>query len=211
MPEPLDDEAALLARLRARDEHAFEELVRALEGRLRRLARGMVGAAHADDVVQDTWAAVWQALPRFEARASLRTWVTRILANTAITRLRRQGRESAAGDLGNDEDLAALAASRFGTDGEWRAPPHTWHAETPEALATAAELRACLQRALDALPPQQRMAVALRDLAGLPLGEVCNALGVSAINARVLLHRGRVKVWAAVEAYQSGDGRGDRV
>ena len=204
------DESRLIARLRTGDEQAFEELVRSLQGRLRRVARRMVGAAHADDVVQDTWAAVWQALPRYEARASLRTWITRILANTAISRLRRQHREVAVGDLGNEDDLATLAP-RFGADGHWHQPPGTWHAETPEALATAAELRACLERALDALPPQQRMAVALRDLAGLPLDEVCNALGVTATNARVLLHRGRMKVWAAVEAYQAGEERGSRV
>lgn len=210
MKEPLD-ETALLRRLRAGDERAFEELVRALEGRLRRVARGMVGAAHADDVLQDTWAAVWQALPRFEARASLKTWVTRILTNTAISRLRRHGRELAVGDLGNDEDLAAIPGTRFTPDGHWHQPPGTWHAETPEALLAGDELRACLERAVEALPPQQRMAVALRDLAGLPLEEVCNALGVKAINARVLLHRGRMKVWAAIEAYQSGEERDDRI
>lgn len=205
MSEPLD-ETALVERLRAGDERAFEELVRTLQGRLRRVARGMVGTAHADDVVQDTWAAVWQALPRFEERASLRSWVMRILTNTAISRLRRQGRELAVGDLSNEEDLAAMPGARFTPDGHWHQPPHTWHAETPEALATSEELRACLERALQALPPQQRMAVALRDLAGQPLEEVCNALGVTAINARVLLHRGRTKVWAAIEAYQRGQG-----
>lgn len=198
------DEPKLLARLRSGEPAAFQFLVQSLGGRLKRVARGLVGPAAADDVVQDTWEAVLKALPRFEARASLSTWVLRILTNTAISRLRRGKRELAAGDFTNEDDLAALAP-RFDPDGHWHAPPQPWHAETPEALMANGELQAVLAKAIDALPPNQRAALTLRDVAGQPLEEICNALDVSATNARVLLHRARLRVWAAVEAYQRGE------
>jgi len=121
-----------------------------------------------------------------------------------ISRLRRGKRELAAGDFTNEDDLAALAP-RFDPDGHWHAPPQPWHAETPEALMANGELQAVLAKAIDALPPNQRAALTLRDVAGQPLEEICNALDVSATNARVLLHRARLRVWAAVEAYQRGE------
>lgn len=198
------DEAALLARLRAGDQAAFQRLVQTLGTRLTRVARGLVGPANADDVVQDTWEAVLKALPRFEARASLSTWVLRILTNTAISRLRRSGREVAAGDFTDEEDLATLAG-RFAANGHWQQAPQPWHADTPDALLANGELLAALTRAIDRLPQNQRAVLTLRELAGQPLEEICNVLDISASNARVLLHRARLRVWAAIDAYQRGE------
>ncbi|WP_440939935.1 RNA polymerase sigma factor [Immundisolibacter sp.] len=198
------DESALLARLRAGDQAAFQHLVQSLNDRLSRVARGLVGPGAADDVVQDTWEAVLKALPRFEARASLSTWVLRILTNTAISRLRRAGREVASGDFSNEDDMSALAG-RFADNGHWHQPPHPWHADTPDALLGNDELQAALTRAIDQLPHNQRAVLTLRELAGQPLDEICNALDISASNARVLLHRARLRVWAAIDAYQRGE------
>lgn len=198
------DEAALLVRLRAGDQAAFQHLVQMLGSRLTRVARGLVGPANADDVVQDTWEAVLKALPRFEARASLSTWVLRILTNTAISRLRRSGREVAVGDFTDEEDLAALAG-RFTSNGHWQQPPQSWHADTPDALLANSQLQAALTRAIDRLPQNQRAVLTLRELAGQPLEEICNVLDISASNARVLLHRARLRVWAAIDAYQRGE------
>ncbi len=198
------DETALLARLRAGDQAAFQHLVQTLGSRLTRVARGLVGPAHADDVVQDTWEAVLKALPRFESRASLSTWVLRILTNTAISRLRRSGREVASGDFTDEQDLAALAG-RFAANDHWQQPPQPWHADTPDALLANSQLQAALTRAIDRLPQNQRAVLTLRELAGQPLEEICNALDISASNARVLLHRARLRVWAAIDAYQRGE------
>ncbi|GAB4355471.1 MAG: RNA polymerase sigma factor [Immundisolibacter sp.] len=198
------DETAVLTRLRAGDQAAFQHLVQSLNGRLTRVARGLVGPVDAADVVQDTWEAVLKALPRFESRASLRTWVLRILTNTAISRLRRSGREVTAGDFTDEEDLAVLAG-RFAASGHWQRAPQPWHAETPDALLANSQLQAVLTRAIDRLPQNQRAVLTLRELAGQPLEEICNALDISASNARVLLHRARLRVWAAIDAYQRGE------
>ena len=118
----LPDDVVLVEQLLAGDEQAFTQLVRAYHGKLRYLARSIVGEAYADEVVQETWLAVLKALSGFEARSSLKTWIFRILSNTAKSRVRRELRSTAAGDLIDEEDHA-LPATRFDTSGNWKTPP----------------------------------------------------------------------------------------
>lgn len=201
----LPDDRVLVEQLLAGNEQAFTQLVRVYHGKLRYLARSIVGEAFADEVVQETWLAVLKALSGFEARSSLKTWIFRILSNTAKSRVRREIRSTAAGDL-IDEEQPALPATRFDTSGNWKTPPLPWHAETPEALLASDQLRQCLEKALAVLPASQRMVIVLRDIEGMPMAEVCNILGVQETNARVLLHRARTRLRTAIEAYQRGQG-----
>lgn len=201
----LPDDMVLVEQLLARDEQAFVQLVRAYHGRMRYLARVVVGEAYADEVVQETWLAVLGALSGFEARSSLKTWIFRILSNTARSRVRREGRSIATGDLVNEED-PALPATRFDPSGQWKTPPLPWHAETPEALLASDQLRQCLEKALALLPTSQRVVIVLRDIEGIAMAEICNILGVQETNARVLLHRARTRLRAVIEAYERGQG-----
>jgi RNA polymerase sigma-70 factor (ECF subfamily) len=160
--------------------------------------------AVAEEVVQETWLAVLTGLERFEGRSSLRTWLFRILTNRAKTRGQREGRTvpfSAFASDG-DEDEVAVSIDRFlGADsrhhGHWAAPPRG----VPEERLLAAEARERIQAAIEALPPNQRAVITLRDLEGLSAEEACNVLGLSETNQRVLLHRARSKVRAAFERY----------
>lgn len=195
----------LVEQLLAGNEQAFTQLVRAYHGKLRYLARSIVGEAYADEVVQETWLAVLKALSGFEARSSLKTWLFRILSNTANSRVRREVRSTAAGDLAN-EGGPALPATRFDTSGQWKTPPLPWHAETPEALLASDQLRQCLEKTLAVLPASQRTVIVLRDVEGMSMAEVCNILGVQETNARVLLHRARTRLRAVIEAYERGQG-----
>ncbi|MGF1613717.1 MAG: RNA polymerase sigma factor [Gammaproteobacteria bacterium] len=201
----LPNDRVLVEQLLAGDEQAFAQLVRAYHGKLRYLARSIVGEAYADEVVQETWLATLKALPGFEARSSLKTWIFRILSNTAKSRVRREIRSMAAGDLANEKE-PALPAARFDTSGHWRTPPLPWHAETPEALLASDQLRECLEKTLAVLPASQRMVIVLRDVEGMAMADVCNILGVQETNARVLLHRARTRLRAVVEAYERGQG-----
>jgi RNA polymerase sigma-70 factor (ECF subfamily) len=81
--------------------------------------------------------------------------------------------------------------------------PQNWH-ETPEEWFLSHETRALVQQAIDALPPNQRIVITMRDVEGLPSEEVCNALGISETNQRVLLHRARSKVRGQLEQYLEG-------
>jgi RNA polymerase sigma-70 factor (ECF subfamily) len=204
--DPAD--AQLVERLRAGDEESFRTLVREWHASMLRVAQIFVPSrAVAEEVVQETWLRVLAALDRFEGRSSLKTWVFRILANTAKTRARREGRVipfSSLQDPGRVPE-AAVDANRFLPDdhpqhpGGWSTPP----AALPEEKLLAAETRARIAAAIEELPANQRAVIMLRDVQGWDSAEVCNALDITEVNQRVLLHRARAKVRNALEDYLS--------
>jgi RNA polymerase sigma-70 factor, ECF subfamily len=195
-----DEDAPLLDALRAGDEGAFAALVDKYGPSLLRLARLYVPSRSvAEEVVQETWLAVVTGLERFEGRSSLKTWLFRILTNKAKTRGQREARirpfSSFAAD--GDEGETAVDADRFARDGHWSAPPRG----VPEERLLADETRQMVEQAIAALPENQRAVITLRDVEGLSSEEACNVLGLSETNQRVLLHRARAKVRAALERY----------
>ena len=184
-------EAELVERLRAGDEGAFAAVVRAHHAALIRLARTVVGSsAVAEEVVQDTWLAVIRGVERFEGRSALRTWLFKILMNRARSTATRERRTEAA--LVPDED-------RFDAAGAWASPPVPWSERVEERLV-AAHAAAIVRDLLDTLPEAQRQVVVLRDVEGLAPSEVTELLGISDGNQRVLLHRGRARLRAGLEA-----------
>lgn len=184
-------ETELIERLLARDEAAFLGLVRTHHAALHRLARSFVKTdAAASEVVQETWQAFLEALPSFERRSSLKTLLTRIVANIARTRAVRDGRSTPLSELEEEGD-GSLLADRFGTTGKWLAPPQAWAVETAHALVERKEAMEALSRALERLPERQRLVVTLRDVEGLSSAEACEVLGVTEVHLRVLLHRAR--------------------
>jgi RNA polymerase sigma-70 factor (ECF subfamily) len=195
----------LLARLRAGDEAAFELLVRRHHGEMIALARTYVRTrAVAEEVVQETWLAVLTSLDRFEHRASLKTWIFRILVNTAITRGGREARITPFSSLELDgPDTPAVDPSRFGAAGEWHAWPSNWGA-LPEDDLLSRETVEVVRRAVADLPPRQARVIAMRDIAGFTAEEVAMTLGISPGNQRILLHRARSKVRATLERHLDG-------
>jgi RNA polymerase sigma-70 factor (ECF subfamily) len=186
----------LVARSLAGEEDAFVLLVRRHQRSLLGLARSFVrDSSLAEDVVQDTWIAVLQGAEKFEGRARFRTWLYRVLANRAKSRAVKESRYVPLD--GEPSVEASPVADRFDAKGYWRDRPREWNL-TPERLLLSKEIRDVLENALDSLPPAQRAVVELRDVAGLEAAEACNVLGISETNQRVLLHRGRARVRAAL-------------
>jgi RNA polymerase sigma-70 factor, ECF subfamily len=202
-------EAALLARLRAGDERAFETLVERLYPTMLAVARHYVSSrAVAEEVVQEAWLGVLKGLDRFEGRSSLRTWILRILVNTAKTRGAREARTVPFASLAPQDDEPAVEPGRFrGPDdpfpGHWRAYPGNWQRLPEEALADRETLDVVLST-IQQLPPPQRLVITMRDIQGCDAAEVCEALDVSEGNQRVLLHRARSKVRSALERQLDG-------
>jgi RNA polymerase sigma factor (sigma-70 family) len=206
----LHDDAQLLRSARAGDERAFEELVTRYHRSLLRVAMTYVkNRALAEEVVQETWLAVIRGLDRFEGRSLLKTWIFRILTNRAKTRALRESRtipfSSLAGGEDDDEGPSVdperfLPASHSRWPGHWASPPNSWN-EIPEAQLLSKETRALIESAIEALPPMQAQVIALRDVEGWTAEDVCALLDLSAANQRVLLHRARSKVRAALEQY----------
>jgi RNA polymerase sigma-70 factor, ECF subfamily len=193
----VEDDPAFVERLRAGDADAFESLVARHDGALRRLARTFVRTdSAADDVVQETWLGVVRGLSGFEGRSSLRTWIFRILVNQARTRATKDARSLPFSAL-EDDETPAVEPTAFAADGRWTSSPPRLESD-PETGLLSAELRRHLLRAVDGLSPDQRAVITLRDLVGLPADEVCELLELSDVNQRVLLHRARARVRAAL-------------
>ena len=196
---------ALVAALRTGDEMAFADLVRMYDPMLRRVARNYVSTdAVAGEVVQDTWLAVLEGLDRFEGRSSLRTWIVRILMNQARTRGVREKRTVPFSSIGPADDPGGFDPDRFERNGTharaWAQPPNDW-ATLPAERLEASETRDVVRQAIDALPDQQRTVISLRDVEGWTSAEVREALDLSEVNQRVLLHRARGAVRQALDSY----------
>ena len=188
------DESALVAALRAGDERAFMELVEAYTPGMRRLALTFVRTGSvADEVVQESWLGVLRGLDRFEGRSAQDVDLPdrrERRANPGCPRGAQRPFSSFAGD-----DEASVDPERFAADGHWASPVEPWQA------VLDAEARGVIDRAIAALPEQQRQVIELRDVQGWPSEEVCNVLELSETNQRVLLHRARSKVRAALDEY----------
>jgi RNA polymerase sigma-70 factor (ECF subfamily) len=207
------EESALLDALRRGDEDAFARLVGEHHASLRRVARLYVAnAAIADEVVQDTWLGVIRGIWAFEGRSSLKTWIFRILVNRARTRAVRESRSALfTGALSPEtgaepESPVSPEHSPLGDDsfapGPWARPPDV--GSSPELSLLTKELRERLRTVIDVLPSNLRIVLWLRDVEGWSSEEVCNALAIQETNQRVLLHRARSRVRAALEPYFEG-------
>jgi RNA polymerase sigma-70 factor (ECF subfamily) len=209
IPSLSPDERRLVDGLRARDEDAFAELIDRYQASLVRVAMMYVGSrAVAEDVVAETWLGVLRGIDGFQGRSSLRTWIYRILTNTAKTRAQRERRSIPFASLG-DDDGPAVDPDRFLPPGDpaagaWASPPRGWDG-LPEATLLSAETRSVIDDAIEQLPPTQREVIRLRDVEGFSSAEVRALLELSETNQRVLLHRARSKVRAALERYLSED------
>jgi RNA polymerase sigma-70 factor, ECF subfamily len=196
------DETTLVTRLRAGDEQAFDDLVGRLHPAMLRFARALAGDG-AEEVVQDTWAAVIDGLQRFEGRSTLKTWIFGILSNRAKTWAARARRSVAVASFASEasDDDPAVDPARFTRWGNWSDRPRSWIETSPEEILLRMEAGALLAREIDALPAGQRTVVTLRDVEGFTAAEVCDILEIGEANQRVLLHRGRSKLRAAMERH----------
>ncbi len=204
------DDLHLIERLRRGDEVAFEELVERHHASMLRLARMYAADPRvAEEVVQETWIAVLRGLDRFEGRSSLKTWIYSILVNRAKTYAQGESRyvqQESLDELLTDPDETGVAADRFlppdhpQWPGHWAAFPAAWD-DLPEARLDSDEIRAVIQAAIDELPDNQREVITLHDTNQLGSDEICNILGITETNQRVLLHRARTRVRRALEKY----------
>ncbi len=200
-------ETSLVDAICAGDEDAWAELVRGYGPSMLRVARLYVSSRTvAEEVVQEAWLAALTAIERFERRSSLKTWLFRILTNQAQTRGAKEGRsvpfsaltDAELGEAGPSVELDRFRATHERWADHWRSTPQRW-SELPEERLLARETIALVERAAAALPPAQRAVLTLRDILGWDANEVCEVLGITAANQRVLLHRARTKIRRTLE------------
>jgi RNA polymerase sigma-70 factor, ECF subfamily len=208
MPSPeTPADVEVVEQLRAGDEQAFARLIDQHGASMLRVAGLYVrDRAAAEEVVQETWLAVLEGIDGFEGRSSFRTWLFTILTNRAKTRGEREGRgvpfsalaaaDAAVGEPAVDPDRF-LRVDDPRWPYHWASPPRAW----PEDTLLAAETMNVIGAAIATLPETQRAVIRLRDIEGWTAGEVADSLEISGGNQRVLLHRARSRVRAALETY----------
>ena len=204
----LHDDLSLVDAFREGDESAFATLVDRYSPVMLRVARFHVDSRDvAEEVVQEAWLSVLRSIDGFERRSSLKTWLLVIVTNAARRRAARERRSVpfsallAPGTADPDPDADRF----FGADHPrwadcWSTIVRSWD-EVPEERLLGMEAVAVLQTAASSLPASQRTVFMLRDVDGLSAVEVCNTLGLSDSNQRVLLHRARTRVRHALESY----------
>ena len=206
------EESAVVDALRRGDEDAFARFVGEHHSSLRRLARLYVGnGAIADEVVQDTWLGVIRGIWAFEGRSSLKTWMFRILVNRARTRAAHERRHAPFGAIASTDGGAAPEPSvslEHHLPGDGASAPGHWAGlwsldpgSSPERSLLTRELRERLWSVIDTLPSNLKAVLWLRDVEGWSSAEVCNALALQETNQRVMLHRARSRVRAALGSY----------
>ena len=194
-----ESEDALIDGMIRGEDAAFRAAIKQYQVSMKYLALNLVGETIADEVVQEAWFSAMNAIAKFEKRSSLKTWLLRIVANEGKSRLRKENRMTSLEAL-TETDPAF--ASRFDESGHWNPGPVWWDADSPDALMARDELKACMDKLIESLPDMQGATLNLRERQGCSFSEIRNILDVSESNARVLLHRARMRLFRCIEHFE---------
>jgi RNA polymerase sigma-70 factor (ECF subfamily) len=178
------DERALVDRLRAGENAAYEELVRLYGGRLLAVARRFLRSEDdARDAVQEAFLSSFRSIGRFEGNARLSTWLHRIVVNAALMKLRTRRRKP-------EQSIEELLPG-FLEDGQLERPASPWRQTELDAVERR-ELRELLEENIGRLPEGYRNVLMLRDIEGLDTQETAGAMGISEGAVKTRLHRARL-------------------
>ncbi len=164
--------------------------------------------AVAEEIVQESWIAVLDALPGFRGHARLRTWICTILVNIARRYSQREQRALPLASLAHQDGGGgepSVSPDRFFSSdsefaGHWKSTPSDWSAQ-PEVVTLSHEVRTIVRDAIGDLPEPQRTVILLRDVESWDPVEVAGLLEITDGHQRVLLHRARSKVRGVLEQY----------
>lgn len=193
----MEDEKQLIEQARRGDQAALACLVESHLQPIYRVALRMCGNVDdAEETVQETFLSAIKALPTFEGRAQLSTWLYRIASNACLMRRRHQA--------GEPDLLSVEMAEEADAAGGFPMPRLLvdWSAQ-PLDLALDHELRDIMQTALAELPPTLRIVFLWRDLEGLSTAETAEVLGISEAAVKVRLHRARLQLRESLTRYFS--------
>ena len=202
MDDSAFDSPDFIERLRRGEEAAYRRLVRRFHGMLVGVASSVIGSrAQAEEIVQDTWIAVFNNISGFEGRSSLASWLYTITLNRARTRIGRESRTVGLPAIldGSQGEERAVPASAFRDNGHWAEAPRLWDVLDPERVVSGRQLWDHVQEVIQALPPGQKAVIILRDMEDRPGDEICALLQITPENQRVLLHRARARIRAAID------------
>ncbi|ODA97596.1 RNA polymerase subunit sigma [Mesorhizobium sp. SEMIA 3007] len=174
--EALSGDLMLVQRALARDAGAFRTIIKTYNQRLYRIARGILrNDAEAEDVVQEAYVRAFANLATFRGDSSLATWLSRIVINEALGRLRKRRRTVA---MPENPEAQII---RFPLN----------PSDDPERTMAQRQILALVERATDSLPDIYRMVFVARVIEGLSMEETADLLGVRPETVKTRLHRAR--------------------
>ena len=183
MTENALDESVLLARLRAGEEAAYAEMLRAYSGRLMAVARRYLkNDEDVRDAVQDAFLSAFRSIDRFAGGSQLYTWLHRIQVNACLMKLRTKRRKP-------EESIEDLLP-HFDSGGHQSEPSLLWQ-EPAEREIERRETRELVRRAIDRLPESYRTVLLLRDIEDVSTEETADLMGISPNAVKIRLHRAR--------------------
>jgi RNA polymerase sigma-70 factor (ECF subfamily) len=186
----ISSDSLLVARLKAGDQDAYEELVRTLGGRMLAVARRfLTDEEAARDAVQDAFLSAFRGIQRFDGQAQLSTWLHRIVVNAALMRIRTRQRRP--------EQSIEPMLPVFAEDGHHAEAVISW-AESGEQALERKETRALVRAAIAELPEAWRAALLMRDIEGLSTREAADLAGISENALKLRLHRARQALATAI-------------
>jgi RNA polymerase sigma-70 factor (ECF subfamily) len=185
VPRPASevDDAELVGRIARHDQAAFEVLMRRHNGKLFRVARAILkDDAEAEEALQDAYLEAYRHMGDFRGGARLSTWLTRIVINQALMRLRKQKR---------DRIVVPFGSERAAEQGQAEADVTDERSETPPGATLRAEIRRALERRIDELPTAFRTVFVMREVEDMTVDETAECLSIPAATVRTRLFRAR--------------------
>jgi len=178
-----------LDRVRGRDSSAIEILVRKYTETLYKAALGLgFNPVISEELVQSVWGTFFDVAPTFQGRSHVRTFIFGILYNKA-SELRREQKK-----LNDHDPIDEIMESKFKPNGHWAKPPLD-----PESFMVASETLDLIQKCIDALPLNQRMAFCLKEIDDHGSSDICKILEISVTNLGVLLYRAKNRLRECIE------------
>jgi len=185
-PAELSDEQ-VIAEILSGKKQLFELLMRKYNARLYRVAMSIVNNdAEAEDIMQVAYIKAYEKLSSFEQRSTFGTWITRILINESLGRLKKQ--------------------KRFVTMAEDHGRPDTGAAQNPDRKLVNKELRMALEHAMLQLPEKYRLVFVLREVEDLSIAETVDTLGITEANVKVRLNRAKTMLRDSLSSHYKNDG-----
>jgi RNA polymerase sigma-70 factor (ECF subfamily) len=193
-PQAARTDAELVPLLKAGEPAAFEEILRRYEGKVFSLVRGLTrNDSDAQDALQDTFLSVYQKIGSFKGESSLSTWIYRVAVNAALMKIRKRKQDDRTVPI--DEYLPAF-------DGAGHVVALPDGAPLADQVLLNKELAGYLKESIQALPPDDRAIVILRDQEGMSNEEVAAVMGLSVPAIKSRLHRARLYLRARLSRYR---------
>lgn len=192
----MKNETVLIQALQRGDNEAYSQVLRQYGPMLLGYAARLVGNRDdAEEVVQEAIVSIYKSIERFKGECSIRSWLFRIVHHKAVDHLRKNARFVRSPN-NDDEPMAEY----FTKKGRWNAPVFEWD-NSPEAHVNARQMLAIVRKQLDNLPHNYRDMLLMREVYKLDTTEICNALDITPVHARVMLHRARQALYKAVDQF----------